>query len=210
MYYNVNEFSTAEQVMSSFCKFISKDCNYLVNKESALRLAYGSDRVLNNLEIDAYSTNRRVCEELINEFCCRRASGFKFVRETKYKRIYSIQFGDTFAVQVAIRFVPKNLDFGRVTKVNGMYTYKLSEIVENKVNNYLRSGGLRDMDDLLFISNNYWHHIPDSLRGKIKSIVHEWTTNPKYNKQLIESRDSSINKSRFIDELHKLSANLGV
>lgn len=210
MQLNKNEFNTAEHAMLNFCKFLSREHNYLVSKESALRLLYGSDRVLNCLEIDAYGINFWDWQGIINEFCCRSASGFKRVRETKQKSVYTIMFGSNFGVQVTAKIVSGNLDFDRVANVNGVFTYKMSEIAEWKINKYLRSGRMRDMEDLLFISNNYWYHVPHGLRGKVERIVKEWVTNPEYCKQLINSGDPSIDKISFMDALYSLREDLGL
>ena len=210
---NLNDMQQAEhiEVMTAICHhFREKGLPMILKGGTALNLCYKLDRFSEDLDFDCAkalnleSTIKQIFMQLGKNKAHLRSPKIDVLKDTKTVRRYRINYGDNInlKLETSLRGTPDDND---ITEINGILTYKINELIRQKLRALNGRTAARDLHDVVFLYENFLNDFDEDGLEEIKdlydnqsSILEEYT--PAYNEDPILSiTDLLQDMSKFIE-----------
>jgi predicted nucleotidyltransferase component of viral defense system len=196
------------EVMTAIChSFQKKELPMVLKGGTALRLCYNLDRFSEDLDFDCAkalnleSTIREIFAQLGKSKSHLRNPTIDITKNTKTVRRYRITYGDgvNLKLETSLRGTP---DDNNLTKINGILTYKIDQLIQQKLNALNGRTAARDLHDVIFLYEHFLEHFGKDEAAEItalynnqSSILEEYT--PAYNE------DTVLSISELLEDLTK-------
>jgi predicted nucleotidyltransferase component of viral defense system len=175
---------------------------------TALRLCYGLDRFSEDLHFD--SVKALNLEHSIEEIFSQlgksvpkfRHPTITLTKKTDTVRGYRVVYGDniTLKIETSLRGTPDDND---ITELNGILTYKITVLIEQKLRALQGRTTARDFHDVAFLYEHFYNDFGDEQRAVIEDLYNNQDSvlnrfNTAY------SEDSILTTSDLLNDLMKL------
>lgn len=199
------------EVMTAICHtFYKKGLPMVLKGGTALRLCYGLDRFSEDLDFDcAKSLNleptiKEVYAHLGKSKGHLRNPEIAIKKDTDTVKRYRITYGDgiNLKLETSLRGTP---DDNNLTEINGILTYKIDQLIKQKLSALKGRTAARDLHDVIYLYENFLDSFGAdeleeiaSLYETQSSILEEYTS--AYHEDTILSiTDLLQDLSKFID-----------
>lgn len=157
---------THSQIIDEVLKYINLESDQFILKGgTALYKCYGLDRFSEDIDLDALS-NQNIFN-IIEQYCHKKKYPFNIQKNTGTVKRITIKYVETLdkdiekdfethglKIETSYRrkgFIPSDI----LTTVNGIKTYKISELFKQKIGAYNNRYKLRDLYDICYIYLNF-------------------------------------------------------
>lgn len=199
------------EIMTAVChSFHNKKLPMVLKGGTALRLCYDLDRFSENLDFDCAkalnldSTIKDIFAQLGKSKSHLRNPTIDITKDTKTVRRYRITYGDgiSLKLETSLRGTPDDND---LTEVNGILTYKIDQLIKQKLSALNGRTAARDLHDIIYLYEHFLDHFGKDEAAEItalydnqSSILEEYTS--AYNEDAILSiSDLLEDLTQFID-----------
>lgn len=150
-----------------------QDLPMVLKGGTALLLCYGLDRFSEDLDFDSpkkFNITNRV-ERILSRYALERSA--KIVKETetvqRIKAHYKTKIGERLLkIETSFRSPPEN---DRTIVINGIKTYKISTLIDQKLSALLNRTAARDLYDVAFLVKNYWKEFSPAAKEKLSEAT---------------------------------------
>lgn len=199
------------EVMTAICHgFLKKGLPMVLKGGTALQLCYGLDRFSEDLDFDcAKSLNlepaiKDVFTHLGKSKPQLRAPTVSIKKDTDTVKRYRVVYagGMNLKIETSLRGTPDDHD---ITEINGILTYKIGKLIQQKLSALYGRTAARDLHDVVYLYENFLDDFGKdeldevaTLYNNQSSILEEY--NSAYNEDVILSiSDLLEDLSKFID-----------
>ena len=164
------------QFMSEIAKSTS-DSPTVLKGGTALLLAYGLDRYSEDLDFD--STKPLNLQKRINDSAKKLGIKVKAIhlkKDTPTTKRYVIQYKSEHglsSLKIETSFRSKEISNQDITKINGIKTYKISALINQKLGAANNRTKVRDLFDLNFMSDKYHSSFSTKQIDKLKEFARD-------------------------------------
>ncbi|RKX38137.1 MAG: hypothetical protein DRP64_16175 [Verrucomicrobia bacterium] len=198
-----------EFIMKSLCQGFHKKALPMVLKGgTALKLCYGLDRFSDELHFDSLKAlNLEHAIEEIFSHLGKSAAKFRhptitLTKKTDTVRRYRVVYGDnmTLKIETSLRGTPDDND---IVEINGILTYKVSVLIEQKLRALQGRTTARDFHDVSFSYEHFYDDFDDEQRALIKDLYNNQdSVLSRFNSAY--SEDSILTTGDLLNDLMKL------
>lgn len=148
-----------------------KRSTFVLKGGNALVQCYQLPRISSDIDLDAPTRSARnnVLVSATEKFCAENGCSFRIAKNTEMVQrvfIHSSENNDQ-PLKVEASFRRQNIGPDKVTKINGITVYTLSELVNMKCKAYIDRDRIRDLYDLAYIAT----HFQDELTTELKKSI---------------------------------------
>lgn len=164
------------EVMTAICHgFLKKGLPMVLKGGTALRLCYGLDRFSEDLDFDcAKSLNlepsiKEVFTHLGKSQSHLRTPDISIKKDTDtVKRYRVIYAGDVnLKIETSLRGTPDDND---ITEINGILTYKIGKLIQQKLGALNGRTAARDLHDVIYLYENFPNDFGEDELGEITTL----------------------------------------
>lgn len=197
------------EVMTAICHgFYWKKLPMVLKGGTALKLCYGLDRFSEDLDFDcAKSLN---LESSINEVFSNlgkskphlRNPQISVTKKTDTVKRYRVIYGDeiNLKLETSLRGTPDDHD---LTELNGILTYKVNRLIQQKLSALNGRTAARDLHDVIYLYENFGDDFGEDELGEITALYNNQSAIlDEYNSAY--SEDSVLSTSDLLEDLGKL------
>jgi predicted nucleotidyltransferase component of viral defense system len=199
------------EVMSAIChSFNKKELPMVLKGGTALRLCYNLNRFSEVLDFDCAkalkleSTIKEIFAQLGKSKSHLRNPTIDITKDTKTVRRYRITYSDgiNLKLETSLRGTP---DDNHLTELNGILTYKIDQLIKQKLNALNGRTAARDLHDIIYLYEHFLDNFGEDEMAEIttlynnqSSILEEYTS--AYSEDTVLSiSDLLENLTKFID-----------
>lgn len=199
------------EVMSAICHgFHKKELPMVLKGGTALGLCYKLNRFSEDLDFDCAkalnleSAIKDIFAQLGKSKSHLRNPTIDITKDTKTVRRYRITYGDgiSLKLETSLRGTP---DDNLLTELNGILTYKIDQLIKQKLSALNGRTAARDLHDVIYLYEHFPNDFDEDEMAEItamynnqSSILEEYTS--AYSEDTILSiSDLLENLSKFID-----------
>lgn len=195
--------------MKSLCQGFHKKALPMVLKGgTALKLCYGLDRFSEYLDFDSIKplnlehSIEEVFRQLGKSEPAFRHPTITLTKKTDTVRRYRVVYGDSISLKIetSLRGTPDDND---ITELNGILTYKVAVLIEQKLRALQGRTTARDFHDVSFLYEHFYNDFGDEQKAVIEDLYNNQDSvlnrfNAAY------SEDSILTTSDLLADLMKL------
>jgi predicted nucleotidyltransferase component of viral defense system len=150
-----------------------QDLPMVLKGGTALLLCYGLDRFSEDLDFDALKPFNilprveRVLSRNVHSYLVKIVKDTSTVQrlKTHYKGVSSERL---LKIETSFRAKPTELD---ICMVDGIKTYKIEKLIEQKVNALANRTAARDLYDVAFLMRQYWLKFSKEAKQQLSEVV---------------------------------------
>ncbi|HEB28402.1 MAG TPA: hypothetical protein ENI05_11615 [Porticoccus sp.] len=196
------------EIMTAIChSFHKKELPMVLKGGTALRLCYNLDRFSEVLDFDCAkalnlkSTIKDIFAQLGKSKSHLRNPTIDITKDTQTVRRYRITYGDSISLKLetSLRGTP---DDNHLTELNGVLTYKIDQLIKQKLNAFNGRTAARDLHDVIYLYEHFLEHFGEEEIAEIaalydnqSSVLEEYTS--------AYSEDTILSISDLLEELAK-------
>lgn len=163
-------------VMSSICQsFLSNKLPMVLKGGTALKLCYGLNRFSEDLYFDSdkplnlETTIKQVFTQLGKSRAHLRNPQITRKKDTETVRRYRIVYGDDkhLNLETSFRGTPADEE---LTEINGILTYKISVLIDQKIKALSGRTAARDLHDVIYLYEHYPNEFSEEAMLEIKDL----------------------------------------
>lgn len=164
------------QFMSEIAKSIS-DSPTALKGGTALLLAYGLDRYSEDLDFD--STKQLNLQKRINDSAKKLNIDVKAIhlkKDTPTTKRYVVQYNSEYgfsSLKIETSFRSKKINTQDTTTINGIKTYKIGTLINQKLDAAQNRTKVRDLFDINFISDKYGSSFSDKQIEQLGQLARD-------------------------------------
>ncbi|MDR3329674.1 MAG: nucleotidyl transferase AbiEii/AbiGii toxin family protein [Mycoplasmataceae bacterium] len=184
------------KIIDEFLTYLNKQSSYFVLKGgTALCKFYKNPRFSEDIDLDSPKGN---LSNIVKNFCLTfRYSAPVEKKDTTNGQRFMIDYGikdQKLKIETSHRF--QTIDPKQVKVIDGVRVYTISSLAVSKLHAYIDRDKIRDLYDLTFIINNYWHELNEIIRSSIIDGFREKDLANQYD-IVVQQDDPLINKKEL-------------
>ncbi len=169
-----HEMGKHQDVIDSLLNYINDvpGSPFILKGGMALAECYGLDRFSENVDLDAIPERRRTFLDTISGFCEENGFSFRIGKDTQTVQRAFINYGEEGRpLKAEASYRRTSFAEGSVCTVNGIQTYSINELAEQKAASYLSRDKIRDLYDVSFICTKYGSSLSDGALNSIRNAL---------------------------------------
>ncbi|MDK6679218.1 MULTISPECIES: nucleotidyl transferase AbiEii/AbiGii toxin family protein [unclassified Aerococcus] len=208
------------ELIDSVLNYINSQSNQFILKGgTALFKCYGLNRFSEDIDLDALSNQNII--KLLETYCRKNRLPYSIQKNTSTVKRLSIKYVEVLTGQIPDDFQTTGLKIEtsyrkkglipteKICSVNGILTYKISELFKQKLEAYNSRNKIRDLYDICYIYKNYEKELTtDNKLSLIDAFSYKGLE--EVDTLLLEQNDQLINKTKLEDEVLSLYDHLGL
>lgn len=197
-------------VISDFLSLMNhRTDSFILKGGTALMQCYSLDRFSEDIDLDALRHVKLI--DFIESFCNSNQYSFRVAKDTPIVSRYMINYAPEInkPLKIEISYRNKNISTDYYLKINGIQVYSIDRLAQLKASAYQGRDRIRDLYDICFICNNYFHDLSDSTINYIRDALSYKGFD--YFDYIVETQqDSLIDINKLADSYLKLFDKLGL
>lgn len=194
------------EVLLDILKEVNNKTDAVILKGGAsLIFCYGLPRLTDDLD---FNSNKVNLGNLLKRYSERKNYTFKVTKDTDTVKRYIIGFGEKVddSIKIEVSYRQTHIPQEEVTIIEGIKTYTIDQLLNQKILAYMARDKLRDVYDIFNILNDYEEDISDKTKGLLAQAFHYKDLNTIYT--IIETQEADgINKEELENLVDSLILN---
>lgn len=167
---------------------------YVLKGGTALLLMYTLDRFSEDIDLDGFESGQHILKYLIN-ICKTRGYKYNIKKDTQYVKRLMVDYGGDRLLKIETSF--RDLLQHELLKSENILgdtitVYSIDKLLSLKIIAYGARDAIRDLYDIIFITENYWDKLSTSTKAALSNQLY-YKGIEHYDYLVATQRDELIN-----------------